>query len=219
MKAVIFDMDGTMFNSEIIWQDMWKHLPPEYGYDLNPQLGIDISGTSGLRSQAAVSKHYPELDAAEFVQRGLKRYHERITEAQPEEKPGLREMLDFLTEKGMLLAIASSSEKDVIELNLKRGGLTHYFSAVVSGQGLLHGKPDPDIFLKAAAELKLPPEECIVFEDSPNGIRAAFRAGCTPIMIPDTEAPDDEMREISAAIYPSFFEAIEGFKKVVCTTD
>ena len=92
--------------------------------------------------------------------------------------------------------------------NLQANDLLQYFDAVISGEDIVHGKPAPDIFLKAAEEIGCDPKECFVFEDGYNGIRAGAAAGCTTVMIPDTLAPTEEMQTLSAAIYANLHEAL-----------
>lgn len=208
MKAVIFDMDGTMFDSEKIWRDMWQHLPEEYGLEQDPTLGPDVCGTTGIEMRAQVKKHFPHLDAYEFTQRGRMRYHDRITKAQPEEKPGLHELISHLKALGYRLAIASGSDIDVIHLNLKRANLSSFFDVALSGNDVVHGKPAPDIFLEAARRMDCDPKECYVIEDGDNGIRAAYAAGCTPIMVPDTTPPTEEIRQMCSGIYETLLDII-----------
>ncbi|MDO4977406.1 MAG: HAD family phosphatase [Eubacteriales bacterium] len=208
MKGVIFDMDGTMFDSEKIWRDMWQHLPEEYGLEQDPTLGPDVCGTTGIEMRSIIKRHFPDLDEYELTMRGRKRYHDRITKAQPEEKPGLHELISHLKNLGYHLAIASGSDQDVIRLNLKRANLSSFFEATISGNDVVHGKPAPDIFLESARQIGCNPEECYVIEDGENGIRAAFAAGCTPIMVPDTTPPTEEMRKMCSGIYETLFDII-----------
>ena len=124
------------------------------------------------------------------------------------------EILKFFEENGVKMAIASSSSIEVITKNLERADIKKYFSAIVSGDDVEHGKPAPDIFLKAAEKINLPASECYVFEDSFNGIRGAYAAGCTPVMIPDTVQPTDEIKKLCAGIYPNLLDAMNAIKNL-----
>jgi DNA helicase-2/ATP-dependent DNA helicase PcrA len=120
----------------------------------------------------------------------------RIMEAFIEEngvelKPGIHELLTFLKEHGIKTSIATSSPLDRTKKYLSKVGLVDEFDELVSGHMVEHGKPEPDIYLYAASNLGLKPEECLVLEDSPTGILAAYRAGCVPMMVPDQDEPDE----------------------------
>ena len=108
---------------------------------------------------------------------------------------------------GVKMAVASSAPVEVIEKNLARANLRVFFEAVVGGDKVANGKPAPDIFLLAAEELNLPPNDCYIFEDSFNGIRSAAAASGVAIMIPDTVQPTEEIKNLCAAVFPNLSEA------------
>lgn len=108
-------------------------------------------------------------------------------------KPGAREILTFLQARGVKLAAASSSGRERILKNFRYAGLDSFFDAVVSGQEVARGKPEPDIFFLAAERIGCLPEACYVFEDSVNGIRAGIAAGCVTVMVPDLARPPEEL--------------------------
>ena len=95
----------------------------------------------------------------------------------------------------------------MVEHNLELAGIAQYFDVVVSGQEVVYGKPEPDIFLLAAERLGLSPMDCYVFEDGINGVKAGLAAGCTTIMIPDLTPPTEELKHACAGIYSSLLEA------------
>ena len=120
---------------------------------------------------------------------------------------GVEDILKFFQGEGISMAVASSAPVEVIEQNLARKNLRGYFKVLVGGNEVSNGKPAPDIFLLAAKKLNLAPEDCYIFEDSLNGIRAAAASGGAAIMIPDTVQPTDEIKKLCAAIFPSLHEA------------
>ena len=213
LKGVIFDMDGTMFDSEKIWRKMWYQLPETFGMEKNPQVGADMCGTSNEASFRVAKKHFPTLNPVEFVTEGIRQYRELVILEQPEEKPYLHELVNYLHEQGYKLSVASGSPAELIVLNLSRAGIKDYFSAFVGGQDVACGKPAPDIFLKAAHDMGVEPEACLVIEDGENGIRAAKAAGCIPVMIPDLEQPCEEVKALCSAIYENMGELLEELKK------
>ena len=118
-------------------------------------------------------------------------------------KPGVRELLDFLQAGGCRIALASSTRTDIVEKELADAGLRKYFCPVIGGDCVRRSKPNPDIFLKAAEFLGEKPDNCVVIEDSFNGIRAAKAAGMTAVMVPDQLEPDEEIRNLADVILPS----------------
>ena len=154
-----------------------------------------------------VSSFYPNIDVDAYNQKVREYVHEQIRTNPLRVMDGVRDILDFFAERKIKMAVASSSSRDMIQSNLQRAGLTNYFEAVVSGAELKHGKPAPDVFLVAAEQIGYAPEDCYVFEDGMNGIRAAYAAGCTAIMIPDIVKPTEEVRKMCAGIFSSLTEA------------
>ena len=210
-KGAIFDMDGTLFDSEKIYQTAWLETVEFYGKDRGAELVKAVAGSSEENCKKAIHEFYPDIDAEEFFMRTIKRAVE-IFEQGVDMMPGVVEILKFFKENGVKSAIASSSSHEAINRNIERADIKKYFDAIISGDDVQNGKPAPDIFLKAAKELNLDAEDCYVFEDSYNGIRGAYAAGCTPIMIPDTMQPNDEMKKICAGIYSSLTEAMNTIK-------
>ena len=126
--------------------------------------------------------------------------------------PGACEILTYLAERGVKLAVASGSPKSIIETNLLCSGITSCFDVVISGFEVANGKPAPDIFFAAAAKLGFLPEDCYVFEDSINGALAGIAAGCTTVMIPDLMNPTPELVQKCAGIYESLTFALDAIK-------
>ena len=123
-------------------------------------------------------------------------------------KRGLVEFLDFLEAKAIPKAVATSTVTASARDALSRAGVLSLFEIIVGGDAIQHGKPAPDIFLEAAAQLGAEPSDCVVLEDSEPGIRAACAAGMTPILIPDLREPTQEMRQLAHTVVPSLLEAI-----------
>ncbi len=211
-KGAIFDMDGLLLDTERVYRDSWKIVADEFGIEHNLEFPKAVCGTSGSSMIAVVEKYYPQVDAKAFIEACLFHVHESVSKSVPE-KRGMREILNYFKEKGVKIAVASSSEIEVIKGNLQKVGVLDKFDAVVSGLQLEHGKPAPDIFLEAARQIGCDPKDCYVFEDGRSGIRAGAAAGCTTIMIPDLTEPDEELKSLTAAIYPSLFDAMEAVER------
>ena len=183
-KGAIFDMDGLLFDTERLYQRIWHEIAQERGIELGSDFARTICGTSGARMLHIVEQYYHVSDGNEIARECLRRMGESLSAHVPM-KTGVREILDFFQEKGFAIAVASSSSLQQITSNLENAGIRGYFSEIVSGSEVKQGKPAPDIFLLAAERIGCRPEECFVFEDSENGIKAGHAAGCMTVMVPD----------------------------------
>ena len=206
-RGAIFDMDGTLFDTEKLYQRAWLEVADEFGLEKNFELPSAISGTNlGEESEKIVRRFYPNIDAKNYIARTLELVN--VWRSQKlETMPGVEEILNFFKSTGVKMAVASGSPRSAIEKNLARSNLRGYFEVVVGGDMIAKSKPAPDIFLIAAKELNLSPSDCYVFEDSFNGIRSGAAAGCAAIMIPDTVQLTDEIKKLCAAIFPNLSEA------------
>lgn len=205
--AVIFDMDGVIFDSERLVVETWVEVAKKYGI-----AGIEdaCAACVGINAQATELK-MKEIYGEEFPYQEYKKeasalYHERYDDGRLPTKPGIRELLEFLHANNIRTAVASSTRRAVVEQEIRDAGLAPFFQKIICGDMVARSKPAPDIFLKAAEELGVNPEVCYVIEDSYNGIRGAHAAGMHPIMVPDMLPPTDEMEKLAEQIFPSLFE-------------
>lgn len=202
-RGAIFDMDGTLFDTEKIYQQVWLDVAEEFGEERISTFPPAISGTNlGEESERIVKRFYPNIDAKAYIARVLQEVRARA-ERDLELMAGVEEILTFFKSAGVPMAVASSAPVKVIEKNLTRSNLRGYFKTLVGGDLVSKGKPDPEIFLLAAQKLNLPASDCYIFEDSFNGIRAAAASGGVAIMIPDQVQPTDDIRKICSAVLPS----------------
>ncbi len=189
-KGAIFDMDGVLFDTERLYQDIWHEIAKERQIELDSGFVKTISGTNGSKMLQVVEKYYQVPDGTVIVDVCMSRMKEKLSVHVPV-KEGVFEILQFLKEKGIRTAVASSTARQQIEQNLKMAGIRDYFAEIVSGSEVKNGKPAPDIFLCAAERIGCRPEECFAFEDSENGVRSGHAAGCVTIMIPDLIEPEE----------------------------
>jgi HAD superfamily hydrolase (TIGR01509 family) len=212
LKGAIFDMDGLMFDTEQIWQKNWNKTADEMGITLPEEFKYNICGTSGKLMNSVIEKYYGVSDGAPVAAKVKQMVLDDLIDFTPE-KPGIHEILEFFRQKGVRMAVASSSTEEVIRRNLKNTNTEDYIEAIVSGAGMKNGKPAPDIFLKAAEMLGIDPKECYVFEDAFNGVTAGYNAGCRTIMIPDMSQPTDEIRAMATGgVYESLLAAKEALE-------
>ncbi|MBO4484194.1 MAG: HAD family phosphatase [Lachnospiraceae bacterium] len=195
MKAVIFDMDGVIFDSERATYLCWKKVAEEHGLERMDEVYRRCIGvTLEVTRQICLDAYGPDFPYEEFAKEASVLYHERYDGGRLPVKEGVREILSYLKENGIPTAIASSTRQNRVVSQLDEAGLLSYFDTVVGGESVSKSKPAPDIFLFAAKKLGIAPADCVVIEDSFNGIRAAHAAGMIPVMVPDMLEPDDEIR-------------------------
>lgn len=205
VEGVVFDMDGLMFDTEPVWTRAWTPTLGAVGREFIPELADAARGTSGKSMEAVIHRFLPDEDAAYIRELLFATAHRMMASGVPK-KPGLDELLTFLTENEVPMAVASSSSPELIAMHLETGGVREYFSKLVSGVGMSHPKPEPDIFLKAADALGVDPAKTLVLEDSLSGVHAGVAGGFITVMVPDMVAPDDFARENATRICKDLFE-------------
>ena len=210
-RGAIFDMDGTLIDTEKIYRKAWIETADSFGVERKPDLAAAMSGSGLAQMPSIVKKFFPDLDAEEYVKRTLDKV---VKEAEQhiDVKPGVENILNYFLSEKIPMAIASSSESFVVEERVKRFGWEKYFSVLIGGDKISNGKPAPDIFLLAAEKLQLPAKDCYVFEDSFNGVRAGAAANCATIMVIDCVEPTEELRKLCAGVYDDMNSALEDIR-------
>ena len=206
-KAVIFDVDGTLLDTERIYMQAWKEAAAELGYVMPNSV---LQKTRAVNTKDAARIFEAEIGNG-FAYAQTRPIRVRIAEEiiareSPILKPGVLQLLDYLEEKGIQLAVASSTNTQATKAHLAASKILDRFDAVVGGDQIVHGKPHPDIFLKAAELLGVAPEACIVVEDSPAGIRAGHAAGMKTVLVPDQAVITDAIIAISDVMLKSLLE-------------
>ena len=206
-NTIIFDMDGVLFDTERISCECWDEVGRTMGLG---DLSKGVKGCVGLNKNDArilmcnlYGEEFPFEEFRSTVHALMKR---RFLEEGIPLKEGVVEILDYLTENGYIIGLASSTGKKSVMEHLEQTGLTHYFRTIVTGDMVEHSKPMHDIYLKACEELGVTPFNAIAIEDSPNGIRSAYRAGMKPVMVPDLIEPTPE---IEAMLYGKFYSLLD----------
>ena len=213
IDGVIFDMDGTMFDTERMWATFWEPALAALGLPYREGLAEAARGTAGVTTRNVVRQFYgPDCDAEAIVD-SLHRVADEVFFSAPvPKKPGLDALLAWLKARHIPMAVASSSREAMICHNLDVWGLTQDFTAIVSGQHVAHSKPDPEIFLLTAQKLDVEPSRCLVLEDSYNGVRAGAAGGFVTVMVPDLVPADDEMKRLYTMECASLEEVLEKLK-------
>lgn len=210
--GVIFDMDGLMFDTQRIYDRAFKEvLLLEHGLDFPEGMRLAMMGRSGKDMYDTVNRYYPQLDAPEFVRKSFDLVAQ-IVKTDLTARPGLDVLLPYLKDQGYRIGLASGSNRTIVDSNLAASGLGSYFIGSISGDEVTMGKPDPECYLRTAALIGCDPQDCYVLEDSPNGVRAGVRAGCSVLMVPNVVEPDEEMHRISTGIYDSLADVKEAME-------
>ena len=191
IEGVIFDLDGVILDSEELWDEVREDLARERGGRWHERAQADMMGMSSLEWSVYMHEQIgvpepPEEISREVVGRMLERYRRELPVI-----PGAVEAVERLAARWPL-ALASSSNRELIEAALEASGLARHFRVTVSSEEVARGKPAPDVYLEAARRLEVAPEHCAAIEDSHNGIRSAKAAGMRVIAIPNRRFPPGE---------------------------
>lgn len=210
--SVIFDMDGTIFDTERLVLDCWERVGETHGIPDIREVFMRCIGTNKIRTQEIVFAHYGEdFPYEKFSEESSVLFHEIADKEGIPVKPGAGELMKYLSEKKVPMGLASSTRLAVVTQELQAAGLYEYFQVVVGGDLLKNSKPAPDIYLMTCERMGVLPGNTYAIEDSYNGIRSAHSAGMHPIMVPDLTPATEEMRDLSEAVFADLFQVMEYF--------
>ena len=209
IEAVLFDMDGLMFDTERMYQKAWLQAGRQMGVPMEPEIVDRLRG----RNREGCARVCREVFGEDFDFDAMRTACRALMARWIEEdglpvKPGLYELLAELERRGIPAVLATSTTRDSAWGHLQRAKVDRYFLGAVCGDEVSHSKPDPEVFLKAAALAGRDPARCMVLEDSPAGVRAGAAAGCFTVMVPDLTAPDEELKKLSDEILPGLRDVI-----------
>ena len=209
-EAVVFDMDGVIFDSERAVMNCWLELAQKYDIKDIEKPYFACVGTTMTRTREIMLETYGEdFPYDEYARESSLMYHEKYDGGKLPMKPGVTELLSYLKEKGKKIALASSTRRETVTNQLRWAGIIDYFDVIICGDMVAKSKPAPDIFLKACQELGVSPKNTYAIEDSYNGIRAAHAGQLRPIMVPDLLEADDEMRGMAECVCDNLNEVID----------
>ena len=197
ITAVLFDMDGLVLDTEKLYTRFWQEAANALGYPMTKEQALGMRSLNRGAGLAKMQSYFgPEVDYDKIRNKRIELMDAFVEQEGVNLKPGIHELLAYLKEHGIKTAIATSSPIERTLLYLGSVGLSESFDELVSGYMVEKGKPEPDIYLYAAEKLGVKPSACMVLEDSPAGILAAYRAGCVPVMVPDQDKPDRDTKEM-----------------------
>lgn len=202
-------MDGVILDTEKLYVRFWREAASFYGFPMTLEHALGIRSLSGKLAEEKLQGWFgKEFDYNAVRQKRIELMDEFVSQNGVEPKPGAKALLSYIKDNGYALALATATPVDRAGQYLKSVELYSFFDQIVSAREVKRGKPAPDIYLCAAKRLGLDPKECIALEDSQNGIRSAFAAGCKTIMVPDLDQPTEE-------IMPLLYGVANGLEDVI----
>ena len=209
VKAVVFDMDGLLVDTEILYCEALTAQAAAMGHDLTMDVVKQMIGHSWAGSTQVLKAHFGDAFDTDGLRDGsITRFYE-LAEGGIALKAGVREVLEVLETRSLPRAIATSSRRSEVEHHIGHHGLLDSFHAIVASGDYVRPKPNPDPYLLAAERLGVDPVDCLALEDSHNGVRAAAAAGMMTIMVPDMLDPTEEMQTLCVRIARDLHEVRE----------
>lgn len=207
-KAVFFDMDGLMFDTERLCGSLWVKYGPQFGLPMTLEdVGL-MRGRNAADCRAAFLERYGKDAPYDAICNAIHQEFYEMVERDLPILPGLHELLDHLKSLDIPRAVVSSTRKSQVEHYLQLAGIGSYFDELICGDMVEHSKPNPDIYCLAAKTFGVSPSQCLVLEDSYNGIRAGHAAGCFTVMVPNLDPPTEEMHQLADRIVHSLYDVI-----------
>ena len=197
VDAVIFDLDGTITDTEKYYQVAWPEAIRHFGYAPQPWMPLKLRSLGTPFAEQSLKEWFDD----DFPFNDVVSYREELVKGMFSQygvhlKPGASKLLNWLRQEGITVALATSNNIEAAKGKLEIAGILPYFDHVICAENAKLGKPAPDTYIYACNKLNLPPEKTFAVEDSPNGVISAYKAGCKVIMVPDQTEPDEELNRM-----------------------
>lgn len=198
--GIVFDMDGTLLDTERLSQRAWHESLERFDLAFDPDWYLTLIGRDWPTCERIVHKTFADRVDTRLLTRDLRQTYDRLIAAGVPERAGATQLVAGLAEAGVTLALATSTGTAMAEHKLASTGLRPYFEVVIGGDQVARGKPDPEIYLRAAERLGRPAASCYAVEDTPTGFRAAHAAGMRTLLVPDIVQPPADVAALAHAI-------------------
>lgn len=209
IEGVIFDLDGTLLDTEKLYKRFWIEAANRLGYPMEEKHVLMIRSMAAIYAEPLLKREVcPEFDY--HAVRALRRQimEAFIDENGVEPKPGMLALIKEIRKRGLRIGLATATPQARARKYLRMVGAEQFFDAVTCADMVQRGKPAPDIYLLAAERTGVLPQHALAVEDAPTGIRAAHDAGCHAVMIPDQDQPDEALRALCCAVLPELGEIV-----------
>ncbi len=218
-KAIVFDMDGTLIDSERLQLQCFMETTRKYGFEAREELYLQCIGATGaVARNILVDAYGPQFPLQEVLSDWRERYDELLASGELRLKEGARPLLETATTHGIPCALATQTRRVLAERKLRLTGVLNYFEALVTGDDVRRGKPDPEHYMIAVAKLGVIPRECWALEDSENGVRSALGAGCVVFQIPDLAPVSAPLTTLGQTILNSLVDVADILENAVART-
>ena len=215
IKAVLFDMDGVIFDTEREYLKEWEAIFKKYGYKMKKEIYISVMGRGRKKVKEIFKEKFGEdLPIDKMYIEKDKMLKEAVENNKVPLKEGALELLEFLKENGYKIALATSAKRERVKIQVSHAKIENIFDAIVCSEDITNSKPDPEIFLKAAEKVCVNPENCIVIEDSEAGIKAAFNAKMMGFHVEDLKKADESILKYSYKNFKNLIEIKEYIKSM-----
>ena len=203
IRAVIFDMDGTLLNSERLSHKAWDAAAQEVGERVSRDVFLKMVGHRSVDCMRIMQEEIGRELPSERIIASAREHYARLVRAGVPLMPGAREIFDFARSRKWKIGVATSTRRESAREKLEHAGLWKFVDAATCGDEVVHGKPAPEIYAETAKKLGVPAGNCLAVEDSPTGFRSAFSAGCVAVLVPDLVEPTADALRDAAGVFSS----------------
>lgn len=215
IKGVIFDMDGLILDTEKLYNRFWREASEICGYPMSAKQALELRSLDKELAKGLLQDFFgKEYSYQKVHDVRVKLMADYVAENGIKNKPGVAELVEYLKNNDYKIAVATATNYERASQHLTLAGVRDCFDDIICASNVKRGKPFPYIYLYACEKMGLRPESCLALEDSPNGIKSAYNAGCVPVLVPDMDEPNDEIRSLVYAVADSLFDVINILKGI-----